>query len=208
LGEQWNSTDKFGAILADPPWPYLTYSARGNGCSAEAHYDRMAIEDICKMPVGQWAAPDCALFLWVTKPILPRVFDVIASWGFHYKTVGFTWIKTHRSADPVLGGLAPPRYCVGLGHWTRANPEMCLLAIRGHPHRLNADVAELVVADRREHSRKPDQIYEKIERLVPGPYLELFACSEAPQRDGWVRWVGKERPPRRRWRSNSYPGAT
>jgi N6-adenosine-specific RNA methylase IME4 len=200
---------RFGAILADPPWPYATYSAKGKGRSAEAHYDTMSVEDICAIPVGaRWALPDCVLFLWTTKPLLPRAFEVITAWGFEYKTNGFTWVKTIASAgDPTLFGAPPLRFAFGLGHWTRSNPEQCLLATRGKPHRLNADVAELIPAPRREHSRKPDEIYERIERLVPGPYLELFSSAEAPHRAQWTHWIGKDRAAVRRWKSDSYPGA-
>jgi N6-adenosine-specific RNA methylase IME4 len=200
---------RFAAILADPPWPYATYSAKGKGRSAEAHYDTMSIDDIKALPVSRWTAPDCVLFLWITKPILPRALEVIAAWGFNYKTIGFTWAKTlsaERGPD-LLGAPAPLRFAYGLGHWTRSNPESCWLATRGSPQRRNADVAELIIAPRREHSRKPDEIYERIERLVEGPYLELFASSTRPHRDGWVQWVGKDRAAERRWKSDSYPGA-
>ena len=74
---------------------------------------------------------------------------------------------------------------MGLGYWTRANTEACLLATRGHPKRLRADIRQLIVAPRREHSRKPEAIYERIERLVAGPRLELFARQSRP---GWTAW--------------------
>jgi N6-adenosine-specific RNA methylase IME4 len=192
---------KFSAILADPPWPYATYSTKGKGRSAEAHYDTMPYNDIAQIPVAQWAAPDCALFLWITKPGLLHAATIVTLWGFDYKTIAFTWVKARTEASGVL------RFAFGMGHWTRGNPELCLLATRGKPHRLNADVPELIISPRREHSRKPDEVYERIERLVAGPYLELFASSAAPRRAGWVRWIGKDRAPARRWKSNSYPGA-
>jgi N6-adenosine-specific RNA methylase IME4 len=201
-------TGRFGAVFADPPWPYATYSAKGKGRSAEAHYDTMAIEDIAALPVALWAVPDWALFLWVTKPQLVHALAILTIWGFTNKTVGFTWIKTiGGKGEPGLLDAAPLRFAFGLGHWTRANPEMCLLATRGKPHRLNADVPELIVAPRSEHSRKPDDILERIERLVAGPYLELFASSVAPHREGWTRWIGRDRAAARRWKSDSYPGA-
>jgi N6-adenosine-specific RNA methylase IME4 len=188
---------RFGAILADPPWPYATYSARGKGRSAEAYYDTMSIDAIVSMPVASWAADDCVLLLWVTDPVLPRAFDVITVWASEYKTVGFTRLKARPEAS---GGL---RFSYG----ARSNPEPCLLAIRGHPKRRAKDIAKLIVSPRREHSRKPDEIYDRIERLVTGPYLELFGSAGASHRDGWTRWVGKDRAAVRRWRSDSYPGA-
>lgn len=200
-------TGKYGAILADPPWPYATYSAKGKGRSAEAYYDTLSIEDIKAFAVGaRWALPACVLFLWVTKPTLPQALEVIPAWGFEYKTNGFCWVKTYPETGDALFELQH-RYFFGLGHWTRSNPENCLLATRGKPQRSNADVPELIVAAIREHSRKPDEIYERIERLVPGPYLELFASSNAAHRPGWTRFIGKDRASGRRWKSDSYPGA-
>jgi N6-adenosine-specific RNA methylase IME4 len=198
-------------VLGDPPWPYATYSVKGKGRSAEAHYDTMPIAEIAALPVASWAADDAILLLWVTKPILPQAFEVITAWGFTYKTVGFTWVKTiPYHDDGTLFGPPPLRFAFGMGHWTRGNPELCLLATRGKPHRINADVPELILAPRREHSRKPDEVYARIERLMGplGPFLELFANAAVPPRENWTRWVGKDRAPGRRWKSNSYPSGT
>jgi N6-adenosine-specific RNA methylase IME4 len=102
--------------------------------------------------------------------------DLIRAWGFAYKTVGFYWVKL----NPGTKGDAS--FSIGLGYWTRANAEQCLLATRGKPRRRARDVERLVVAPRREHSRKPDLVRERIERLVDGPSLELFARETKP---GW-----------------------
>lgn len=160
------SNKKYGAILADPPWAFKTYSDLGLGRSAEAHYDTMPLEDILKIPVTNWAADDCALFLWTTDTHLPQALKLIEAWGFEYKTVGFYWAKLNQDLKT---------FYMGMGHWTRSNPEQCLLATRGHPQRLDAGVRKLITAPRREHSRKPDEVRSYIERLVPGPYLEMFA---------------------------------
>jgi N6-adenosine-specific RNA methylase IME4 len=80
-------------------------------------------------------------------------------------------------------------------------------ATHGKPHRVNADVAELIIASRREHSRKPDEIYERVERLIAGTYLELFAIAEEPHREGLTHWIGKDRITVGHWKSDSYPGA-
>jgi N6-adenosine-specific RNA methylase IME4 len=197
---------RFGAIMADPPWPYTTYSVKGKGRSAEAYYDAMSIDDICALPVAQWALPDCVLFLWITKPQLMNAQRVLDAWGFTYKTNGFLWVKTYPDPEGELFERAP-RYFFGLGHWTRSNPEQCLLATRGHPERLNKNVRELIVSPIREHSRKPSEIYERIERLVAGPYLELFSRDITPIRPQWTRWMGKAASEVRRWPSNSYPAA-
>src|SRR5258708_38742322 len=100
----------------------------------------------------------------------------MSAWGFEFKTVGFYWVKQNSKS----GG-----FFTGLGYWTRANPEQCLLATRGKPRRRGKDVRKLVVEPRREHSRKPDDVRERIERLVAGPYLEMFARETKPNLHCW-----------------------
>jgi len=114
------------------------------------------------------------VFLWATDPLLPRAFDLITAWGFEYKTIAFYWVKLNSAAKHNAD------FFTGLGYWTRANPEQCLLATRGKPTRRAKNVRRLVVEKRREHSRKPDCIRERIERLVTGPYLEWFARETKP----------------------------
>ena len=167
-------------IYADPPWRFATYSEKGKGRSAEAHYDCMSLDEIKALPVAAWAAPDAVLLMWATDPFLARSLDVLAAWGFTYKTVGFYWVKLKRNGPSLL--VTARDFFVGMGFWTRANPEPCLLATRGKPRRVDQGVEKLIVAPRREHSRKPDEVYERIERLVEGPYLELFARASRP---GW-----------------------
>ncbi len=181
----------FGVILADPPWSYRTWSAKGTGRSAEQHYNTMSSEDIMALPVSDLAADDCALFLWATWPTIQDAFKVIERWGFTYKTCAFDWMKANVSTlnlfpDPIDASIS-------LGHWTRSNSEPCLFATRGSPKRLDAGVKMGIIEPRREHSRKPDVVYPRIERLVAGPYLELFARNARP---GWTSWgnqVGKHR---------------
>jgi N6-adenosine-specific RNA methylase IME4 len=187
----------YRVLYADPPWRFATYSDKGKGRSAEAHYDCLTIDEIKAIPVGQWAARDAVLLLWATDPLLPRALDVIEAWGFTYKTVGFYWVKLNKSvarAADLSGGdwplLAERDFFTGLGFWTRANPEPCLLATRGHPKRQAGDVPKLLLAPRREHSRKPDEAYQRIERLLPGPYLELFARQNRPGWDGFGNQPG------------------
>ena len=170
------SGERFAVILADPPWRFETYSEKGQGRSAERHYPTMADEDIQALPVGALAAEDCVLLLWATMPKLPAAFAVMAAWGFVYKTCGFNWIKQ----KPKGGGLF-----AGQGFWTRANAELCLLGARGSPSRRAADVEQVVMAPVMEHSRKPDEVHKRTERLLAGPYLELFARRERPD---WTVW--------------------
>jgi N6-adenosine-specific RNA methylase IME4 len=123
--------------------------------------------------VADLAADDCTLFMWAVMPQLQEALDVIKAWGFTYKTVAFNWVKQNRSGDGLF---------FGMGYWTRANSEVCLLATRGSPVRLNADVHQVIMSPVAEHSRKPDEAAARIERLVPGPYIELFARRP---RAGW-----------------------
>src|ERR1700730_18279672 len=160
---------KFGVIYADPPWSFRNWSAKGTGRNAVSHYDCLDFDALAKLPIADIAADDCALFLWATDPLLPRALVLIKAWGFEYKTVAFYWVKLNSAAKHDADFLTV------LGYWARANPEQCLLATRGKPMRQAKDVRRLIVEKRREHSRKPDCVRDRIERLVAGPYLELFA---------------------------------
>jgi N6-adenosine-specific RNA methylase IME4 len=163
----------------------------------------MSLAEIKALPVPEWAADDCVLLLWTTDPLLEKAFEIVRAWGFTYKTVGFYWAKLKRADTSFSEGS----FFTGLGFWTRANPELCLLATRGKPHRRGTNVRKLIVSPRREHSRKPDEAYERIEALCEGPYLEMFARFPRP---GWDSWgLDAEMPGirRRRWRANSYPDA-
>lgn len=174
----------FKAIYADPPWSFRVWSKdTGNGRSAESHYSTMTMDEIAALPVAQLAAPDCVLFMWACWPSLPDALRIIEAWGFEYKTCGFDWMKAHAGQIEMFRDDADVQ--VGMGYWTRANSEPCLLATRGKPKRINADVRMGIIEPRREHSRKPDCVPSRIERLVEGPYLELFARTQRP---GWTVW--------------------
>lgn len=182
---------KYGAILADPPWNFHGYS---DDCpTSDRHprkfYDVMETDEICGLPVDSLAADNSVLFVWIVWPHLSQALDVINSWGFVYKTCAFTWMKAHANQIELFRDDIDVQ--VGLGYWTRSNSEVCLLATRGKPKRLNADVRQGIIAPRREHSRKPDGIHERIERLVAGPYVELFARQKRPGWDCWGNETGK-----------------
>jgi N6-adenosine-specific RNA methylase IME4 len=174
---------KFGAIYADPAWSFACWSGKGKARSAENHYATMTMDEICSMPVADVAADDCVLFMWACWPLLPEALKVIEAWGFTYKTCGFDWMKANNRQPDMFREDADVQ--VGMGYWTRANSEPCLLATRGKPKRLNADVRMGIIEPRRQHSRKPDCVHGRIERLVAGPYLELFARTP---REGWTVW--------------------
>lgn len=168
----------YGVIMADPPWTWRPRSEKGDARSAQNHYDCMDLAAIKALPVAEIAAKDCALFLWVTDPLLQEGIETMKAWGFTYKTVGFVWTKRNRDGSPFAG----------MGYWTRANPELCLLGTRGSPKRVDKGVRRWIDAPRREHSRKPDLARARIERLMglEVPRLEMFARQSHD--NGWDAW--------------------
>jgi N6-adenosine-specific RNA methylase IME4 len=179
---------KFGVICPDPPWSFEVYSGKGKQRSAERHYDTWTLERIKALPIAALAAPDSALLMWAVWPNLDAALEVIGAWGFKYQTVGLLWVKTNEGAESVA--LDGTGLHWGMGYHTRANTEPCLLATRGSPQRLAADVHQVVMAPVGEHSAKPDEAYSRIRRLYPGPLLELFGRKS---REGWTVW-GNEVP--------------
>lgn len=174
----------FGVVLADPPWKFENWSAAGESKNAARHYPCMDQDELKAFArdinLDFICAPDCALFMWATFPMLPDAIDLMAAWGFAYKSGG-AWAKLARNGNPAFGA----------GYLYRSASEVWLLGVRGAPAVLHHDVRNLILAERREHSRKPDKMYADIERLFGGPYLELFARSQRP---GWTAWgnqVGK-----------------
>jgi N6-adenosine-specific RNA methylase IME4 len=167
---------RFPVIYADPPWEFKVYSDKGKLRSAERYYDTSSLEAIKALPVEKLAAEDCVLFLWAVWPELPGALDVIKSWGFQFKTCGFNWVKQNKSGDGLHWGM---------GYWTRANSEVCLFATRGSPKRLAEDVHQVIMAPLGDHSAKPEETRARIERLLAGPCLELFARQATP---GWTSW--------------------
>ena len=165
---------KYQVIYADPPWDYQQCRLSG---SAKKHYPTMRIEELCALPVAEIADRDCALFLWATFPQLPEALRLIQAWGFMYKTVAFVWLKQNRKALT---------WFYGLGFWTRSNAEICLLATKGHPKRQSAGIHQLVISPVEQHSKKPDEVREKIAALMGDvPRIELFARQQTP---GWDVW--------------------
>jgi len=178
--------------LADPPLHFNSYTALQmqnpeSGRHVERHYDTMSLADIKALPIASLANPEgCHLFLWATGPCLPQAFEVITAWGFRYSSVAFTWAKLKKSFNGEQLRVLPTSasdFHTGLGLTTRKNAEFCLLARRGNARRLAKDVRELIIAPVREHSRKPDETYERIERYAAGPFLELFGRQSRP---GWT----------------------
>ena len=168
---------KYGIIYADPPWHYRVYSKKGAGRSAESHYPTMTIEEIQALPVSELADKDCALFMWITFPLLKESLSVLSAWGFKFKTIAFVWIKQNRKSDSLFWGM---------GHWTRANAEFCVLATKGKPKRMAKNVHQVIVSHIEEHGKKPDEARRRIVRLMGDlPRIELFARQKSA---GWDVW--------------------
>jgi len=167
---------KYSVILADPPWHFKKWSNINPEKSASRHYTTMNLDDICGLPVRRVAADDCVLFIWTCWPHIFQTLPVIKAWGFEYSGLAWEWIKR----NPETG-----KFAFGTGYGTRKNVEPCLLARRGKPKLLNRSIRDFLFAPRREHSRKPDEQYERIEAMFAGPYLELFSRA---RRHGWDSW--------------------
>jgi N6-adenosine-specific RNA methylase IME4 len=171
-------------MLIDPPWRFASNSDAKPGRNTRRHYPTMRLEELMALPVREIAAKDCHLFLWATGPHLVQAFQLMAHWGFRYSALGFVWVKLKRTAEERLFYSVDDLH-VGLGLTTRHNAELVLLAKRGHPKRLAKDVREIIVAPVREHSRKPQQVYERIEAYCDGPRLDVFPGRP---RVGWTQW--------------------
>lgn len=175
----------YGVIYADPPWAFKCWNGdKLPSRVADAHYQTMNFPALEGLPIGELAAPDCILICWVVWPTLPEALALIKYWGFEYKTCAFSWMKGNNRQVDMFREDAD--VSVGMGYWTRANSEVALLAVRGKPKRLNADVRQGIFSPRREHSRKPEGMHARIERLAAGPYCELFARQS--DRPGWDFW--------------------
>lgn len=188
---------RFSVITADPPVPFKVWGKRRGGIdsrSADAHYDTMTWDDLNNLGsyVQSVADEHCCLFLWICQPLLIETLTMAKAWGFEYKTKAFSWCKTYHKSNGFF---------VGMGYWTRANTEDVLLFTRGNPKRAHKDVRQLmatleeapydvpaIIAPMTRHSEKPEAMQTNVERLVTGPYLELFARR---QRTNWT-CVGNE----------------
>lgn len=167
---------KYNIIYADPPWQFQNYNDETSVNWVGNQYPLMTLHEICSLPVSTISDKDCALFLWATFPTLDTAFSVINAWGFTYKTVAFVWVKTNEDSTPFLG----------MGYWTRSNAEICLLATKGQPKRIDPNVFQVVTSKRKGHSQKPAEVRKRIVQLLGNlPKIELFARERL---EGWDSW--------------------
>lgn len=180
-----NLPDKtYSVIYADPPWSYKQHGtgpkSRGN---AEQHYHTMRVEDICNLPVQRLAGGGrgCALFMWATFPTIPDALKVMDAWGFTYKTAAFVWVKKNGKSNTNFWGM---------GAYTRANAEVCLLGVtpgfKANQNVKSHSVHQVIEAPVQAHSVKPEETRRRIVELLGDvPRIELFARQRA---DGWDAW--------------------
>lgn len=178
---------KYGAILADPPWAYAMRSEKGYEKSPEAHYETMSLADIKALPVDQLAGPSCYLFLWSTWPHLPQALEVMDAWNFTYVTGG-SWLKRTKHWKPAFG----------TGYVLRSATEPYLIGkinrpeIASRSERNSIDAPDLIDALKAEHSRKPPEMREMIDRLLPRQWFaELFAREPWQGHDVWGNETSK-----------------
>jgi len=171
--------NKYSVIYLDPPWKYnsrANHKTRFRG-GAEGHYNLMTMKEIQALPIPDMAADNCAMFMWCTFPYLEDQIKLFSHWGFNYKTVGFTWVKL----NPVN-----KKPFFGVGYYAKSNAEVCLLGIKGKMKPVSNKVSSIIIAPRREHSRKPDEARDRIVELFGDvKRIELFARQKSP---GWDVW--------------------
>ena len=167
-------TKQYQIIYADPPWQYNDRNTRG---SAEGQYTTMSLSELKALPVPEIADENSYMFLWATSPLLPEALELLNSWGFKYKTMGFVWLKMNLNSFGCF---------IGTGHYTRPSVEVCLLGTKGKLEIQNKGVRQVIMSPRMGHSRKPSEIRERIVALLGDlPRIELFARRRV---DGWDAW--------------------
>ena len=187
LNHNW---DHFGTILADPPWQFTNRTGKmAPEHRRLARYATLSLDEIMELPVAQLALPKSHLYLWVPNALVMEGLEVMKRWGFTYKT-NLVWYKTRKDGGPDGRGV---------GFYFRNVTELVLFGVRGNLRTLapGRRQVNLLASQKREHSRKPDQLYDIIEQCSPGPYLEMFARHA---REGWVSWgneVGALQPMQR-----------
>lgn len=178
----------YGAIAIDPPWKFASNSEAKPGRNPRRHYPCMTMAEIAALPVGDLAARDCWLMMWITAPLLVLGVQtpILKAWGFKPSTIGFTWVKLNKGMTRSFLPFDDDAAFVSTGFTTRANVEYVVLARRGKPPRASASVRSLILAERREHSRKPDVFYDRACELVGKVRkAEIFARESRP---GWETW--------------------
>ena len=171
-------SEKFGTILADPPWRFNNRTGRVAPEYRRRHrYQSLPLDEIVRLPVNKLSSKHGHLYLWVPNALLREGLEVMEHWGFEYKT-NLVWHKVRKDGGPDGRGV---------GFYFRNVTELVLFGVRGAVRTYEAGRRQVNImrTRKREHSRKPDELYDIIEQCSPGPFLELFARHS---RKGWVQW--------------------
>ena len=179
---------KYQIIYADPPWEYKNFQGMGSHYGdVSRHYKTMSFEELKNLPVKYISDDNCILFLWATFPNLPLAINILAEWGFRYKTVGFVWVKMRNDMSEPRGD--------GLGFYTQSNAEVVLIGVKGKFKRQKKNIKQIVLHPKSVHSKKPSVIRNKIVELCGDlPRIELFArppkdrLFEDESYRGWDLW--------------------
>jgi len=166
---------KYQIIYADPPWSFNNKNTGGSMKSgSNAHYKTMNIDELCELPINNLADENCVLFMWWVGTLSKEAIQLVESWGFTIKTMtAFNWVKTTKN----------DKLHFGMGFWTRAGSENCLIAIKGKPKRVNACIRSVVMTQILKHSEKPNIFRKEIIKLMGDlPRIELFAREKF---EGW-----------------------
>ena len=173
---------KYNIIYADPPWSFGSKSYQSDNRDMidiqKAHYSTMTEQEICSLPVQNIADENCIIFMWVTDSHLQEALSVINAWGFTYKTIGFTWVKQYANGS----------YCYNFSPYVLKSTEICLIGTKGKLKEIKKrnDIKGLVFAERTKHSKKPQEVRNRITELCKDlPRIELFARKTFP---GWDVW--------------------
>jgi N6-adenosine-specific RNA methylase IME4 len=170
---RWLFLKKYDIIYVDPPWTYRDKALSGNR-GAECKYPVLSLEDLRNLNIQELASDHCAMFMWVTFPMLAEGLELIKTYGFTYKTVGFVWIKTNKKS----GG-----FFMGMGNYSRSNAEVCLIGIKGRPQRVSKSIRQVVESPLEQHSKKPGIVRDRIVELMGDKSrIEIFAREKI---EGW-----------------------
>ena len=178
----FNTDKKYNIIYADPPWEYRQSGSKKNSRGmAKQHYNTMTTEDICNLPIRKIANDNAICFMWATFPNIDQALKVLKAWGFIYKTASFVWVKKNKKSNSNFWGM---------GAWTRANAEVCLIGISKKTKASDCvkshAVHQIIESPVERHSKKPDETRTRIlELLGDVPRIELFARQHA---EGWDCW--------------------
>jgi len=187
-------TQRFGTILIDPPWRFSNRTGKvGPEHKRLYRYKTMSFEEIAQLPIGELALPRSHLYLWCPNALLLEALTIMKRWDFTYKT-NIVWYKVRKDGGPDGRGV---------GFYFRNVTELLLFGVKGKLRTLKPGRTQvnILITRKREHSRKPEEVYDLIERCSPEPYLELFARERVPRWEQWGDEVDTYQQP-------LYPGYT